>query len=196
MHSRYESSKNCPLCPASVCSCWLIYSHKTSRLSHSMSIRKQVMHARRSIKATPSLFNACGSWVLRQNRQKDFDPLTMSKTGAIDNTRQNKILSKKGTLHLGQRCKLQNLAHNLQPRGNLPCKEQQVGDVESNVSCSGYVIAFGHQRDHGTCSSPQSHNGCSSIQVRTREQLACSTSQQSINFSCHALDVLQLLIHT
>ncbi len=127
---------------------------------------------------------------------KDFDPLTMSKTGAIDNTRQNKILSKKGTLHLGQRCKLQNLAHNLQPCGNLPCKEQQVGDVESNVSCSGYVIAFGHQRDHGTCSSPQSHNGCSSIQVRTREQLACSTSQQSINFSCHALDVLQLLIHT
>ena len=126
----------------------------------------------------------------------DFDPLTMSKTGAIDNTRQNNFFSEKGMLHLRQRCKLQNLAHNLQPCGNLPCKEQQVGDVESNVSCSGYVIAFGHQRDHGTCSSPQSHNGCSSIQVRTREQLACSTSQQSINFSCHALDVLQLLIHT
>ena len=90
---------------------------------------------------------------------------------------------------------MQNLAHNLQPCWNLPCEEQQVGDVESNVSCSGYVIAFGHQRDHGTCSSPKSHNGCSSIQVKTREQLTCSTSQHALDVSCCALAVRQLLIH-
>ena len=66
---------------------------------------------------------------------------------------------------------------------HLPCKQQKIQRVEGDVGCARSFIALRHGGHQRGCCGPQHYDGCSSVQVRTREQLTC---KQTTTLMCIA----------
>mmetsp|Transcript_23203 Transcript_23203/g.64096 ORF Transcript_23203/g.64096 Transcript_23203/m.64096 type:complete len:242 (-) Transcript_23203:138-863(-) len=66
---------------------------------------------------------------------------------------------------------LEYLVHNLEASGHLPQEKSQIGNVEQDVCVPCSLVALLHGRHQGCRNCPQRHDGSTSVQVRSGEQL-------------------------